>query len=87
MDKTSFNLLVAIFCCMPLCAQKMPDKTYFHHTTTNESALHYLVIKTNLAAWAGSVMNMAVDAQVSRHISIELPVLRLERLTIASRIL
>lgn len=35
----------------------------------------YLGVKTNLAAWAGTIMNVAADVQVSRHISVELPVL------------
>lgn len=35
----------------------------------------YLGIKTNLAAWAGTIMNLAADVQVARHLSVELPIL------------
>ena len=34
-----------------------------------------MAVKTNLAAWAGTIMNLAVDVQVSEHFSVELPVL------------
>lgn len=39
------------------------------------SSGRYLGIKTNLAAWAGTIMNVAADVQVGRHWSVELPVL------------
>lgn len=35
----------------------------------------YLGVKTNLAAWAGTILNVAVDVEVGRHWSVELPVL------------
>lgn len=35
----------------------------------------YLGVKTNLAAWAGTILNVAADVQVSEHFSVELPVL------------
>lgn len=35
----------------------------------------YLGVKTNLAAWAGTIMNIAADVQVSNHLSVELPIL------------
>lgn len=35
----------------------------------------YLGIKTNIAAWVGTIMNVAADVQVSEHFSVELPVL------------
>ena len=35
----------------------------------------YLAVKTNLAAWAGTILNVAADVQVGRHWSVELPVL------------
>ena len=35
----------------------------------------YVAVKTNLAAWAGTIMNLAADVQVSEHFSVELPVL------------
>lgn len=46
-------------------------------TPANEtpSAGRYLGVKTNLAAWAGTIMNVAADVQVGRHWSVELPVL------------
>lgn len=39
------------------------------------SSARYVAVKTNLAAWAGTIMNVAADVQVSRHWSVELPVL------------
>lgn len=38
-------------------------------------ASRYIAVKTNLAAWAGTIVNIAADVQVGRHISVELPVL------------
>lgn len=34
----------------------------------------YVAIKTNPAAWAGTMLNVAADVQVSHHVSLELPV-------------
>ena len=42
---------------------------------TASSSPRYVAVKTNLAAWAGTIMNLAVDVQVSEHFSVELPVL------------
>ena len=42
---------------------------------TASSSGRYLAVKTNLAAWAGTIMNVAADVQVSEHFSVELPVL------------
>ncbi|WP_099463624.1 DUF3575 domain-containing protein [Parabacteroides provencensis] len=42
---------------------------------TASSSGRYLAVKTNLAAWAGTIMNLAADVQVSEHFSVELPVL------------
>ena len=39
------------------------------------SSGRYLGVKTNIAAWAGTIMNIAADVQVSEHLSIELPIL------------
>lgn len=47
-------------------------------TITPETAFsssRYVAVKTNLAAWAGTIMNLAADVQVSEHLSVELPVL------------
>ena len=35
----------------------------------------YLGVKTNLAAWAGTIMNVAAEVQVGKHLSVELPIL------------
>ena len=43
--------------------------------TAPSSSGRYLGVKTNIAAWAGTIMNVAADVQVSEHISVELPVL------------
>lgn len=42
---------------------------------TASSSPRYLAVKTNLAAWAGTIMNVAADMQVGRHWSVELPIL------------
>lgn len=39
------------------------------------SSGRYLAVKTNLAAWAGTIMNVAADVQVGKHVSVELPLL------------
>lgn len=39
------------------------------------TSARYLGIKTNLAAWAGTIMNVAADVQISNHVSVELPLL------------
>lgn len=38
-------------------------------------ASRYIAVKTNLAAWGGTIVNIAADVQVGKHISVELPVL------------
>lgn len=43
--------------------------------TAPSSSGRYLGVKTNIAAWAGTIMNIAADVQVSEHLSVELPVL------------
>lgn len=40
-----------------------------------QTSSRYVAVKTNLAAWAGTIMNLAADVQVARHWSVELPVL------------
>ncbi|WP_291530655.1 DUF3575 domain-containing protein [Bacteroides sp. UBA939] len=39
------------------------------------TASRYIAIKTNLAAWAGTMLNAAIDIQAGKHISVELPVI------------
>lgn len=46
-----------------------------HPTDATPSSGRYLGVKTNLAAWAGTILNVAADVQVGRHWSVELPVL------------
>ena len=43
--------------------------------TAPSSSGRYLGVKTNIAAWAGTILNIAADVQVSEHISVELPIL------------
>lgn len=43
--------------------------------TAPSSSGRYLGVKTNIAAWAGTIMNIAADVQVSEHFSVELPIL------------
>lgn len=40
-----------------------------------QTSPRYVAVKTNLAAWAGTILNLAADVQVSEHFSVELPVL------------
>ena len=40
-----------------------------------QTSSRYVAVKTNLTAWAGTIMNLAADVQVSEHFSVELPVL------------
>lgn len=40
-----------------------------------QTSSRYVAVKTNLAAWAGTILNLAADVQVSEHFSVELPVL------------
>lgn len=40
-----------------------------------QTSSRYVAVKTNLAAWAGTIMNVAADVQVARHWSVELLVL------------
>ncbi|WP_240062576.1 DUF3575 domain-containing protein [Bacteroides xylanisolvens] len=40
-----------------------------------QTSSRYVAVKTNLAAWVGTIMNLAADVQVSEHFSVELPVL------------
>ena len=42
---------------------------------TQTEKLRYIALKTNVAAWAGTIMNAAIDVQVAEHVTVELPVL------------
>lgn len=46
-----------------------------NRTTVTWQSERYVALKTNLAAWAGTIMNVAVDVQVGKHVSLELPLL------------
>lgn len=52
-----------------------PEQTVKITPETASSSGRYLAVKTNLAAWAGTILNVAADVQVSEHFSVELPVL------------
>lgn len=56
-------------------ATTAPDAASCATSSEPSSATRYLGVKTNLAAWAGTIMNVAADVQVGRHWSVELPVL------------
>ena len=43
--------------------------------SVSQTSSRYVAVKTNLTAWAGTIMNLAADVQVSEHFSVELPVL------------
>lgn len=55
--------------------ERQPEQTVKITPETASSSPRYLAVKTNLAAWAGTIMNVAADVQVARHWSVELPVL------------
>ena len=55
--------------------ERQPEQTVKITPETASSSPRYLAVKTNLAAWAGTIMNLAADVQVGRHWSVELPVL------------
>lgn len=55
--------------------EQQPEQTVKVTPETASSSSRYVAVKTNLAAWAGTIMNLAADVQVSEHISVELPVL------------
>ena len=55
--------------------ERQPEQTVKITPETASSSPRYLAVKTNLAAWAGTIMNLAADVQVSEHFSVELPVL------------
>lgn len=56
--------------------EQQPEQTVkITPETASSSSGRYVAVKTNLAAWAGTIMNLAADVQVSEHFSVELPVL------------
>ena len=55
--------------------ERQPEQAVKIMPETASSSPRYLGVKTNLAAWAGTIMNVAADVQVARHWSVELPVL------------
>lgn len=55
--------------------EQQPEQTVKITPETASSSPRYVAVKTNLAAWAGTIMNLAADVQVSEHFSVELPVL------------
>lgn len=54
---------------------RQPEQTVKITPEAASSSGRYVAVKTNLAAWAGTILNLAADVQVSEHISVELPVL------------
>ena len=81
--KNFISLLIGIMMCIPLRAQTPPpgDRGNAGHTNAGlpvsslSASGRYLGVKTNLAAWAGTILNIAADVQVAQHVSVELPVL------------
>lgn len=41
----------------------------------NWQSERYFAVKTNLVAWVGTIMNIAAEMQVGKHVSVELPIL------------
>ena len=55
--------------------EQQPEQAVKITPETASSSPRYVAVKTNLAAWAGTIMNLAADVQVSKHFSVELPIL------------
>lgn len=73
MNKKIISCLITGFIlCSSLNAQPMQTD---ESVSAPQTSSRYVAVKTNLAAWAGTIMNLAADVQVSEHISVELPVL------------
>lgn len=51
------------------------DAQQAEQQTVSHASSRYFAVKTNLAAWAGTIVNLAADVQVSEHFSVELPIL------------
>lgn len=65
-------LIIGFILCSSLNAQPMQTD---ESVSSPQTSSRYVAVKTNLAAWAGTIMNVAADVQVSEHFSVELPVL------------
>ncbi len=73
MNKKNIScLIIGFILCSSLNAQPMQTD---ESVSSPQTSSRYLAVKTNLAAWAGMIMNLAADVQVSEHFSVELPVL------------
>ena len=55
--------------------EQQPAEQQSVQAAAPQTSSRYLGVKTNLAAWAGTILNIAADVQVSEHISVELPLL------------
>ena len=55
--------------------EKQSEQVLTGSVTKAPPSGRYLGVKTNLAAWAGTILNIAADVQVGKHVSVELPVL------------
>lgn len=90
MNKRVFSsLILGLILCTSLTAKTKHERdarqqvekqsestvTVIPETAASSDSSRYLAVKTNLAAWAGTILNVAADVQVSEHISVELPVL------------
>lgn len=64
---------------MPVATESSTPENKEEETILPVSSLpssgRYVALKTNLAAWAGTILNIAADVQVGKHVSVELPVL------------
>ena len=73
MNKKNIScLIIGFILCSSLNAQPMQTD---ESVSSPQTSSRYVAVKTNLAAWAGTIMNLAADVQVSEHFSVELPVL------------
>lgn len=73
MNKKNIScLIIGFILCSSLNAQPMQTD---ESVSSPQTSSRYVAVKTNLAAWAGTIMSLAADVQVSEHFSVELPVL------------
>ena len=70
MNKKNIScLIIGFILCSSLNAQPMQTD---ESVSSPQTSSRYVAVKTNLAAWAGTIMNLAADVQVSEHFSVEL---------------
>lgn len=70
-------IFLSVFHSLHTQAQNIPDSAgaVVNKEENTGASPRYFSLKTNLAAWAGTMLNVAADLQVGPHFSLELPLL------------